>query len=307
MGNLPTNINTSKEKKSAVADKPGEFAAAFTPLKIRASNGDSWINGKFLIGFTLIELLVVIAIIALLMSILMAALARTRRQTKTAICQSNLKQWGLLFVMYTGDNHGSFMGGYRARQSWRDALRKYVKPKGGITCCPEAAKKPVKRKNSGSTFEPWGLIPDRLGGYDYGSYGINTWVPNRPNEGIVGRPGTEPWFWRRDDIKGAANVPLLLDAVWVCSPPSETDDPPQYQGAIWSPSGGGPSHGGMGVFCIDRHSGYINCLFVDYNVRKVGLKELWNLKWHRNYNIHALKPNWPNVGSGWLEKYKDYE
>jgi prepilin-type processing-associated H-X9-DG protein len=66
----------------------------------------------------------------------------------------------------------------------------------------------------------------------------------------------------------------------------------------------------MRIFCIDRHDGTVNVLFMDWTTRKVGLKELWTLKWHRTFDVTgpwtmagmARSADWPE----WMRRYKDY-
>jgi len=67
-------------------------------------------------GFTLIELLVVIAIIAILAAILFPVFASAKKRAVTAKCIANLKQLGLAFDMYTGDNREKLPSGYRSSQ-----------------------------------------------------------------------------------------------------------------------------------------------------------------------------------------------
>ncbi len=58
-------------------------------------------------GFTLIELLVVISIMAVLISMLLPALAKTKDNARNIMCLNHLKQGGLVALTYMTDNRES--------------------------------------------------------------------------------------------------------------------------------------------------------------------------------------------------------
>ncbi len=57
-------------------------------------------------GFTLIELLVVVAIIALLAGMILPGLARAREYAYFTTCKNTLRQMGIGFLIFAGDNKG---------------------------------------------------------------------------------------------------------------------------------------------------------------------------------------------------------
>ncbi|MHC4365709.1 MAG: type II secretion system protein [Planctomycetota bacterium] len=274
-------------------------------------------NGKK--GFTLVELLVVIAIIALLMSILMPALARVRKQAQGVLCLSNLKQLGTCFDMYTSDNNGYFQQGWEGLKNcgcqgrpcsnwWIYAIKPYfVDP--DICLCPVAAKlgydvDPGFYGELGSTFYAWSS-QGWLGapGEANGSYAVNGWVENSQCEGAS--EITKRRRWRHTAVRGQGNIPLLVDAAWIDSMPQSNEQPTDY----WDVD---PRHtsSSMSRVTKNRHDGKVQGLFLDYSVRQIGLKELYTLKWHQEFKTDGPYTKAGGMTTGawplWLRPLKEY-
>jgi len=267
-------------------------------------------------GFTLIELLVVIAIIALLMAILMPALARVKEQARTTGCLANLRQWNFVSAMYTEDNDGKFWSGYDSTGYWWpwQLERKLLDWKMNKTWFCPTAKKPIIDENGNqaptlNVFNAWGIFRGNHGGRDAppsgvaGSYSINGYVLTIPTDSAFygGKPASEGW--RTPNVAGAGYIPLFMDAIRFDLWPLETESPAEYEFEAWS-------NNEISRCCINRHVGFVGCSFMDYSARKVGLKELWTLKWHKSFNTAGawtlaggVQPeNWPE----WIRPFKDY-
>jgi len=237
-------------------------------------------------AFTLIELLVVIAIIALLMSILMPSIQKARKQAKSVICQSNLRQWGFVLNFYADDNNGFFMAGSGSGSTpfeWMAPAEPYYKQAKMRFCPMVGERKETGRASWGDTFKLWESPPFK------GSYGINEFLFNpRPEvKDQWGHPTT--MNWRTKNVAGASYIPAFADCLWVGGCPHYVDEPPVFEGE-WSYNYGN----NMKRFCLNRHNEAINAVFLDWSTQRLRLKSLWRLKWNRDYPVSFPLPDWPD-------------
>jgi prepilin-type processing-associated H-X9-DG protein len=131
-----------------------------------------------------------------------------------------------------------------------------------------------------------------------GSYGMNQWlfVPGGFGPGVWA--GTSRQSLLGVDVfslRSPGNIPLLLDSAAASG--RFSGGPPPMEEANLNP------------FCINRHGGSINALFLDWSVRRVGLKDLWTLKWWQNFDTAGpwtkaggvTPEQWPK----WIRRFKD--
>jgi prepilin-type processing-associated H-X9-DG protein len=277
------------------------------------------------INFTKKDILIVAACVVFLMANLGAIGSAGRQKAMEAVCMSNLRQWGHLFQMYLADNDNTFMLGADAVKpcKWFYSLAPYygaalqefdkkVERADKIRFCPAAMG--FTSEGAQQPFAAWQILSGYYGEsylryYWDGSYGSNSWIYDGVNQiapGIVGN-------WKNPNVKNTDRIPVLLDSAQFggrpeAGPVCPYDEPPLFKNDLINAGAKGRF---MKQFCIDRHNGAVNALFMDWSVRPVGLKELWTLTWHRGYNTcnsmtmcgnDGQPADWPE----WMQGFKDY-
>ncbi|OHB56943.1 MAG: hypothetical protein A2Y12_08975 [Planctomycetes bacterium GWF2_42_9] len=129
-------------------------------------------------GFTLVELLVVISIIALLLAILMPSLNKAREAGRRVVCCSNLRQWGIGFMLYEQDYRGRLPMAYASATTgaWFQVstMGKYLPNKSvkwdtgqeiitqGIALCPSHAAARSSKAGRSYAFNYYLKYPDDI-------------------------------------------------------------------------------------------------------------------------------------------------
>lgn len=258
---------------------------------------------------------VVIVLVCMLLALMaLRVVGQTgRERAKEVVCQVNLLQWQGIFQDYIEEGNGRFprqqsMTGWYWVTNLRQEHKDWKRMR--IWLCPQAST--PERAEDGtiqpvpSVFAAWGIYQ----GTDYGtngmtgSYGLNGYVLNVYDTATFegGIPAKQGWR-NLLDVPSSERVPLFIDALRFDLWPKEFEGPAANEFSAWSSNN-------MARCSINRHDGAVNCLFVDSSVRKVGLKELWTLKWHRSFNTAGpwtkaggVQPeDWPE----WIRPFKDY-
>ncbi|MBS0196958.1 MAG: prepilin-type N-terminal cleavage/methylation domain-containing protein [Planctomycetes bacterium] len=233
-------------------------------------------------AFTLIELLVVIAVIALLISLLLPALAKSRAAGRLVVCASQTRQLTSALLLY-GDDYKDKCFPYDTYNIYFQALNQYHGNIETLRYCPVAK---TRQERTGGGSMGTAKLGWYLGDQD-GSYGFNGFLyspyPGDPMSIFCNRePYPKAWWQTLTKFDLPERVPAFADAIWVDGWPTPFDTVPRDLATGWSnPGGEAPYH--MGRFCIARHERSINVGFMDGHAGMISLRYLWDLQWSRTY------------------------
>ncbi len=235
-------------------------------------------------AFTLVELLVVIGIVAVLASMALPALSRSKAKAKQIQCVNNLRQLGVAARMYHGDHggRGIFYGGVQTL--WMETLIQYYSNVDTIRLCPGVSEPPKHQTGSNAgnarTAWTWGSENARyagayaINGWMYSYQGASQWEPERRN-----------YFESETQIQNPVTTPMFMDAIWPDLWAKATDLPAQNLLT------GNQQQGGIARCTIARHGGKptlqsatINLFCIDGHVETSRLdKLLTTYTWHKGY------------------------
>lgn len=197
-------------------------------------------------GFTLIELLVVIAIIAILAAILFPVFAQARESARRVTCTSNVKNFGLSFLMYAQDYDETFVTQYNSnmlndRGEFQYLLQPYVKNR-SIFYCPSR-----NLRGCDTSVDPTGRCIGYAPNFGIYSYRNGNGIFHQ-EEAAPNPPGDSMWRGRV-----LAEFPHPAETILT----GDTNDTNMYTLAFYFQTGDGTTPGAM------RHSSNYQFCFVD--------------------------------------------
>lgn len=309
---LTSTLTAGRREKDSVCSRDIGLAKALDRHKRIVGKGKNVGRAGWFFGRP--DAITLMLCIGLVLGVACAVGPNGRRKARQVTCQSHLQQWSGIFADYIARNEGEFVepaspAGWYWVMNLDDRHKDWRQTR--IWLCPEADR-PLMDERGEQTpgnpvFRAWGIYTGASYGPNglAGSYGLNGYVLPIPagfEYADPDMPAEVGWGDLRE-VPHAQDVPLFIDALrfdlWPRShePPASSESSPWYMNQ-------------MARCCINRHSGTVSCLFVDGSVRAVGLKELWTLKWHRQFDTSgpwtlaggAQPSDWPE----WIRPFKEY-